>query len=123
MVKTVRKTLRDNAFMIGIIIFILNTLFMHFTGSKDSLFIVEEGIRTDVWYCTIYLSFIFIFLSKIEIKFIKLAFLIALARGVYNFLILLKVIEYGKGWSDFLTLAIVLIFAFSEGVKIIWRKY
>lgn len=96
---------------------------MHFTGSKDSLFIVEEEIRTDVWYCTIYLSFIFMFLSRIEIKFVKLALLIALSRFIYNFLILLKVIEYGKGWSDFLTFTIVLIFAFSEGVKIIWRKY
>lgn len=138
MAKTDQKTHREinNYFTIGSILLLLNALFMHLTdGSDDVKFIKFEGklsifhnilvnsnLRTDLWYFTIYLSFCFLLYSKFNNQFYRLCFFIVFVRAIYNFLILIKIVPYGAGISDYLGWLILLIFSLFEGVVIRFKK-
>lgn len=126
-------THRDNLFFIGLVVFLFNTVFMHLTDYESGFdgiikidttkpifhqIIVNQDLRTDIWYITIYLSFCFIFLSR-KNAFFTLGFSIAFVRLIYNSLILFRIIEYNAGYSDYLGIIIIVLFLIFESAE--WK--
>jgi hypothetical protein len=79
-------------------IFIFTALIYNFIdlGNREFQF-VSKKFLDDIWYCSIYAHVTFLYFSainKTSHKVINFAFRVAIGRFLYNFLILINLIEH-----------------------------
>lgn len=111
-------------------LFLFNTVFMLFTKEFDGLIGIDltqtsfniiqinEDIRSNVFYVINNLMFC-IFFYKEKSYLLRLAYTIAVEKFFYKFGMLVGLYEFNKGYSDFLSIAVMVAFMIYDKIK--WR--
>lgn len=111
-------------------LFLFNTIFMLFTKefngtigidlSQTSFNIIQinEDIRSNLFYVINNLTFCVFFYRKKE-YLLRLAFVIAVEKLIYKLGMLIHLYEFNKGYSDFLSIAVMITFMVYDKVR--WR--
>lgn len=99
-------------------IFIFTALIYNFIdlGNREFHFISKK-ILDDIWYCSIYAHVIFFFHSNTRInknRVINFAFKVAICRFLYNFLILINLIEHTPYKATFFVPCFILVLSLYE---------
>jgi hypothetical protein len=111
-------------------LFLFNTAFMLFTkefsgtmgmdlsATSFNVIQINEDIRSNIFYVVNNLIFCVFFYRQKE-YLLRLAFWIAVAKFIYKFGMLVGVYEFNKGYSDFLSIAIMVLFMIFDKIK--WK--
>jgi len=99
-------------------IFIFTALIYNFIDLGNIEFhFISKDFLDDIWYCTIYAHIIFFFYSSINSqthKVIKFAGRVAIARFLYNLLILINFIEHTPYKATFFVPCFIVVLSLYE---------
>ena len=79
---------------------------------------INEDIRSNIFYVINNLMFC-IFFYKQKSYLLRLAFFVAVEKFIYKLGMLLSIYEFNKGYSDFLSIGVMIAFMIFDKVK--WR--
>jgi len=111
-------------------LFLLNTVFMLFTkefsgiigidSTQTSFNIIQinEDFRSNVFYVINNLMFC-VFFYKEKSYLLRLSFIIAAEKFIYKLGMLLGLYEFNKGYSDYLSLGVLIAFMVYDKIK--WK--
>ena len=122
------RTNRKNSLVANL--FLFNTIFMLFTKefsgtiridlSQTSFNVIQinEDVRSNLFYVINNLIFV-IFFYKQKSYLLRLAFLVAIEKLIYKFGMLVGLYEFNKGYSDFLSIGVMVAFMIYDKIK--WK--
>lgn len=111
-------------------LFLFNTVFMLFTKefsgtigidlSQTSFNVIQinEDIRSNIFYVINNLIFCVLFYKQ-NSYLLKLAFFVAVEKFIYKLGMLLGFYDFNKGYSDFLSIAVMVAFMIFDKIK--WK--
>jgi len=111
-------------------LFLFNTVFMLFTKefngvigidlSQTSFNIIQlnEGFRSNTFYVINNLIFCVVFYKQ-KSYLLRLAFFVSVEKFIYKFGMLLGIYEFNKGYSDYLSIGVMVAFMIFDKIK--WR--
>lgn len=88
------------------------------TQTSFNIIQINEDIRSNVFYVINNLMFC-IFFYKEKSYLLRLAYTIAVEKFFYKFGMLVGLYEFNKGYSDFLSIAVMVAFMIYDKIK--WR--
>lgn len=111
-------------------LFLFNTVFMLFTKefsgtigidltqTSFNIIQINEDIRSNIFY--VINNFIFcVFFYKQKSYLLRLAFIVAIEKLVYKFGMLIGIYNFNKGYSDFLSIVVMISFMIFDKIK--WK--
>ena len=79
---------------------------------------INEDVRSNLFYVINNLIFV-IFFYKQKSYLLRLAFLVAIEKLIYKFGMLVGLYEFNKGYSDFLSIGVMVAFMIYDKIK--WK--
>jgi len=111
-------------------LFLFNTIFMLFTKEFDGTIGIDlsqtsfnviqlnEDFRSNVFYVINNLMFCILFYRQ-KSYLLRLAFFIAVEKFIYKLGMLVGIYEFNKGYSDYLSIGVMVAFMIYDKIK--WR--
>ena len=122
------RTSRKNKIVANL--FLFNTIFMLFTKefngtigidlSQTSFNVIQlnEDFRSNLFYVINNLMFVVFFYNQ-ESYLLRLAFVVAVEKLIYKFGMFVGIYDFNKGYSDFLSIGVIIAFMIYDKIK--WK--
>lgn len=94
------------------------TIGIDLTQTSFNIIQINEDIRSNIFY--VINNFIFcVFFYKQKSYLLRLAFIVAIEKLVYKFGMLIGIYNFNKGYSDFLSIVVMISFMIFDKIK--WK--